>query len=66
VVGRNRYVGDAVLEHTHEWGKYSSDSAEFKTVLNPCGRQGVVVPEQLVGTVDEMNLQIGLNHSSYV
>jgi hypothetical protein len=57
VIGRNRDVGDAVLEHTHEGGKYTSGGADFKAVLIPCGRQGVVVPEQLVRAVDKMNLQ---------
>jgi hypothetical protein len=52
VIGRNRDVRGTVFDHSQNRGKDASDRGDLSSVRILRGRQRVVVPEQLVGTVD--------------
>jgi hypothetical protein len=57
VVGGNRDVGCAALNHAEHRSEDTADGRDFVAVLIACGRQRVIVAKEFVGAVYEMNFQ---------
>jgi hypothetical protein len=58
VVGRDRNVRRAALHHVENRPQYAAHGGYFTAILVPSRRHRVVMPEQFVGTIDQMNLQM--------
>ena len=58
MIGRNPDVGCASLDHTEHGGEDAANRSDFPTILVAGGGQRIVVPEQFVGAVDQMNMQV--------
>src|SRR5207245_8750447 len=52
----NRNVGSAVFDHAQHRLENAAHGRDVPSLLIPCGGQRVVVPEQLVRSVDQMNV----------
>jgi hypothetical protein len=50
-------VRGAAVDHAEDRGDDAADGGDLAAVAVPGGGQGVVVTEQLVGSVDEVNVQ---------
>ena len=59
VIGRNGHVRGAPLEQTEHRGQHPGGCGDLSSARVLLGRQGEVVPEQLVGAVDEMSFHAG-------
>lgn len=57
MIGGDRDVRDPAFDHAKHRREHASDSSNFATILIPCGRQRVLVPEQLVCAVDQIDVQ---------
>ena len=57
VIGRDGDVRGAAANHAQDRREHAAHRGDFATVPIPRGRQGVVVPEQLVCAVDQMDVQ---------
>src|SRR5207245_8924702 len=63
VIGRNRDVRGTALDHAQHGGEHASDRGYLgylAPIRIPRGGQRVVVPEQLVCTVDQMDVRAQL------
>src|SRR3954451_7150918 len=60
VVGRDRNVRRAALHRVENRPQYATHCGYFASILVPSRRQCIVMPEQLVGAVDQVNLQMRL------
>ena len=58
VIGRNSDVRGAAADHAQHRRDDASDRGDLAAVPIPCGRQRVVVPEQLVCAVDQIDVQV--------
>jgi hypothetical protein len=65
MVGGDPDVRRAAVDHAEHRPDHASDGANFAAAGIARRRQGVVVAEQLVGAVDEMNLQCSPPRSQY-
>ena len=60
VIGRHRQVRGASVDHPEDRADHAAHRANLQAVGVACRRHRVVVTEQLVGSVDEKNLQARL------
>ena len=56
MIGRDGNVGRAAANHVQHRPEHAAHGGDLAAVLIPRGRQGVVVPEQLVCAVDQMDV----------
>ena len=57
MIGRHGDVRGAAPDHAQDRREHASNRGDLVPVPIPRGRQGVVVPEQLVCAVDQMDFQ---------
>ena len=62
VIGRDADVRRAAVDHAEDGGDHAADGGHFPAVGVARRRERVVVAEQLVGAVDEINVQLGSRH----
>jgi hypothetical protein len=60
MIGRNRDVRGAAFDHAQHRGEDASDCRDLHAVLIPRRGQRVVVPEQLVSSVNQIDFHSGL------
>jgi hypothetical protein len=57
MIGRDGNMRNAILDHPQQRLENPPDRSNFATVLIARRWQSIVVPEQLVGAVDQINVQ---------
>ena len=58
VIGGDRDVSGALIDHPEHRGNNAANRGNLTPVFIACGWQRVIMPEQLVGAVNQMDVQI--------